>query len=62
MTRGDHVMVTCGASPLRRLRKVVDSVRPVPAATLTQPELGHQARLVAVVGASTLRRNRMRPP
>jgi hypothetical protein len=38
-------------SPSRRLRKVDDSVRPVPAATLTQPELGHQARLVTVVSA-----------
>jgi hypothetical protein len=38
------------SSPLRRLRKVDDSVRPVPAATLTQPEVGHEARLVAVVG------------
>src|SRR5688572_22344197 len=38
-------------SPSRQLRKVDDAVRPVPAATLTPPEVGHQARLVAVVGA-----------
>jgi len=34
----------------RRLRQVDDSVRPVPSAPFTQPEVGHQARLVAVVG------------
>ena len=36
---------------MTELRKVDDSVRPVPAATLMQPEVGHEARLVAVVGA-----------
>src|SRR5947208_11766862 len=34
----------------RRLRQVDDSIRPVPSATFTEPEVGHQARLVAVVG------------
>jgi hypothetical protein len=54
----DEQMVTidtcsCSSSqlPLWRLRKVDDSVRPVPAATLTQPEVDHEARPVAVVGA-----------
>ena len=35
----------------RRLRQVDDSIHPVPAATFTEPEVGHQARLVAVVCA-----------
>jgi hypothetical protein len=35
----------------RRFRQVDDSIHPVPAATFTNPKVGHQARLVAVVGA-----------
>jgi len=34
----------------RRLRKVDDPIRPVPSATVTGPEVGHQARWVTVVG------------
>src|SRR5437868_6995911 len=34
----------------RRLRQVDDSIGPVPSATFTETEVGHQARLVAVVG------------
>ena len=34
----------------RRLRQVDDAIRPVPAATFTEPEVGHRARLVTVVG------------
>jgi len=34
----------------RRFRQVDDSIRPVPGATFTEPEVGHQTRLLAVVG------------
>jgi hypothetical protein len=46
-------LVRAGTRPAkasRRFWQVDDSVRPVPSATFAEPEVGQQARLVAVVG------------